>query len=36
VLSAALGVDGTVRRVELRGAPGDPDELVQRVAAALR
>ncbi len=36
VLSAALGVDGAVRRVELGGEPGDPDELVQRVAAALR
>lgn len=36
VLSAALGVEGTVRRVELAGDPAGPDELVERVAAALR
>lgn len=36
VLSAALGGDGGVRRVELGGDPANPDELVARVAAALR
>ncbi|MDQ6856015.1 MAG: hydroxymethylbilane synthase [Candidatus Dormibacteraeota bacterium] len=36
VLSAALGVDGAVRRVELGGDPANPAELVDRVAAALR
>ena len=36
VLSAALGVDGAVRRVELGGDPAAPDGLVDRVAAALR
>jgi len=36
VLSAALGVEGTVRRAELGGDPRRPDELVARVAAALR
>ncbi len=36
VLCAALGVDGSVRRVELSGDPASPGELVQRVAALLR
>ncbi len=36
VLSAALGVDGAVRRAELGGDPGRPGELVERVSAALR
>jgi hydroxymethylbilane synthase len=36
VLSAAFGVDGTVRRAELGGDPRRPYELVARVAAALR
>jgi hydroxymethylbilane synthase len=36
VLSAALGVEGTVRRAELGGDPQRPDELVARVVAALR
>jgi hydroxymethylbilane synthase len=36
VLSAALGVDGAVRRVELGGDPAAPDDLVARVAAELR
>ncbi|MGH7723729.1 MAG: hydroxymethylbilane synthase [Candidatus Dormibacteria bacterium] len=36
VLSAALGVEGGVRRAELRGDPGDPDELVAGVVALLR
>ncbi|HSP64579.1 MAG TPA: hydroxymethylbilane synthase [Candidatus Deferrimicrobium sp.] len=36
VLSAALGLDGTVRRAELGGDQDCPDELVDRVAAALR
>jgi hydroxymethylbilane synthase len=36
VLSAALGADGAVRRAELGGDPARPDELVERVAAALR
>jgi hydroxymethylbilane synthase len=35
VVSAALGVDGAVRRVELAGHPASPEELVARVAAAL-
>ncbi len=36
VLSAALGVDGTVRRAELGGDPAGVAELVERVSAALR
>jgi hydroxymethylbilane synthase len=36
VLSAALGVDGTVRRIELGGDPERPAELVARASAALR
>jgi hydroxymethylbilane synthase len=36
VLSAALGVDGAVRRAELSGDPTRPGELVERVTAALR
>ncbi|HEY8676601.1 MAG TPA: hydroxymethylbilane synthase [Candidatus Dormibacteraeota bacterium] len=36
VLSAALGVDGGVRRAELGGDPQRPADLVARVAAALR
>ena len=36
MLSAALGVDGTVRRAELGGDPRRPADLVARVAAALR
>jgi hydroxymethylbilane synthase len=36
VLTAALDVDGSVRRAELGGDPRRPDDLVARVAAALR
>ncbi len=36
LLSAALGIDGAVRRVELGGDPASPGDLVARVAAALR
>ncbi len=36
VMSAALGVDGALRRVELGGDPRNPVDLVARVAAALR
>jgi hydroxymethylbilane synthase len=36
VLSAALDVDGSIRRAELGGDPQRPDDLVARVAAALR
>ena len=36
VLSAALGVGGAMRRAEMGGDPAAPDELVDRVAAALR
>ena len=36
VLTAALDVDGTVRRAELGGNPQQPGELVDRMVAALR
>jgi hydroxymethylbilane synthase len=36
VLSAALAVDGELRRAELAGDSARPGELVERVAAALR
>jgi hydroxymethylbilane synthase len=36
VLSAALGIGGSVRRAELGGDPARPAELVARVAALLR
>jgi hydroxymethylbilane synthase len=36
VMSAALGVDGSLRRAELGGAPSRPGELAERLAGALR
>jgi hydroxymethylbilane synthase len=36
VVSAALGADGSVARVELGGDPDDPGDLAARVAGALR
>lgn len=36
VVSAALGTEGGVKRVELGGAPGDAAGVAERVAAALR
>jgi len=36
VLSAALAVDGVVRRAELGGDPGHTAELVARVASLLQ
>jgi hydroxymethylbilane synthase len=36
VMSAALGVDGSVRRAELSGDPTRPGELAERLAGALR